>query len=331
MKYKPFTYKAASELAAPPTWVASIGPCFIAGALAVCCALAYAFESGATQALGTLAQLAVVLDGRSLLCWVLMLLCAVLMQSAINTLNDYQDFKSGLDTADTVLDETDASLVYNQINPRSALLFALVLLALAALLGAIVVWLSTPVLLLLGLVSAAVLALYSAGPKPISSLPLGELTSGVVMGGVLTCASFYAVTLSFSYLVVAVAFVPTVSVAQIMLTNNTCDIERDLIAGRKTLPGIIGLQTARTLNAAFCFVTFVWLAVVLVWAELFFGLIFVVAGFMLCLPKILRMLKEPYDLKNRRVMMRTVVSYNKGLHAAAVLALILGGAINAFV
>ncbi len=249
MSYKPFTLKAAKELAAPHTWVASVGPCLIGCALAVCFMMPYILQLP-EKALWMLGHAPALLDERAVLCFFLMLACGVLMQSAINTLNDYQDFKSGLDTAETILDETDASLIYNQINPQSALRFALVLLALAAVCGGIVVWLSSLMLLVWGLIAAAAVVLYSFGPKPISSLPLGEVVSGVVMGGILTPATFYAMTLNFTPFILAVALIPVIAIAQIMQTNNTCDIERDIAVGRKTLPSIIGEQRSRVLNAA---------------------------------------------------------------------------------
>ena len=320
MSYKPFSVKAALELASPPTWVASIGPCFVAGAFAVTCAVEFAFAGHSA-----LASLAVELDWRAALCWVLMLACAVLMQSATNTLNDYQDFKSGLDTAETILDETDASIVYNQINPRSALLFALGLLAVAAVLGVIVALLSSFWLIAWGVAAAAIVALYSAGPKPISSLPLGEVVSGVVMGGIITCATFYAMTLSFSAVVAALAVVPIVAIAQIMQTNNTCDIERDLAVGRKTMPGIVGARSSAVLNTALCIFAFLWLIVLLAWIGLYAGIIVAALGFLLCLPRINVLLKGSYNLESRRVMMGTIVSYNRGLTVTAMAALLAGG------
>lgn len=328
LSYKPFTPKAAVELVAPSTWVASLGPCCIAGAFALSCALVFSqYQNGLLEA-NVVTRLAVVLDARSALCWFLMLFCAVLLQSATNTLNDYQDFMSGLDTAESVLDESDASLVYNQINPRSALVFSMVLLLAAAVFGVSAALLSSAWLFLFGIIAGVAVALYSAGPKPISFLPIGELVSGVVMGGLLTSVTFYALTLAFSPIVLAVAVVPLIAIAQIMQTNNTCDIERDLAVGRKTMPGIIGTQRSRVLNAALSVAAFIWMGIVLVWAQLFFGLIVCALGFIFCLSQINRLLKGPYTLENRRVMMQTVVSYNKRIDATLVAAALLGGALS---
>lgn len=326
--YQKFTLKAALELASPPTWVASIGPCCIAGAFAVCCWLVYALSGQTAVEQHGLAELAVTLDARSAACWVLMLCCAVLMQSATNTLNDYQDYKSGLDTAETIMDETDASIIYNHIDPRSALKFALALLGAAAALGVIVALLSSWWLVVWGLVAAAVVVLYSVGPKPISSLPLGEVVSGVVMGGIITCATFFAMTLVISPVVFALALIPTVAIAQIMQTNNTCDRDRDLAVGRRTLPGIVGQRRSSILNASLCLTAFLWCVVMLVWAELYLGILIVAVGFLVCLPKISLLLKGPYNLINRRVMMETTVSYNRWLYGTVVISLLIGGVVS---
>ena len=347
LNYKPFSPKAAIELANPPTWVASVGPCLIAGALAVCAAVMYAFTGNSPFGFGMpdlgfseggianlpasdpdiLISLAVVLDVRSAVCWVLMLLCAVLMQSATNTLNDYQDFKSGLDTKETVLDKTDASIVYNEINPRDALVFARILLAVAGVLGLVVVLLSSWWLLLLGLVAALAVMLYSAGPKPLSGLPLGELVSGGVMGGIITCATFYAMTLTFSPLVLLVALIPIIAIAQIMLTNNTCDIERDREAGRKTLPSLMGFKASRLVNAILCLCTFFLLLIVLYLLGLYFGIIIVIVGFALCFTRIDYLLKGEYSPEQRTTTMIMVASYALYLSLTTAVALVAGGAL----
>ncbi len=61
---------------------------------------------------------------------VLLAIC-VLMQSAVNTFNDYYDYVKGADSADDNVDPTDAVLVYNNVNPRAALALAVGFLAAA--------------------------------------------------------------------------------------------------------------------------------------------------------------------------------------------------------
>ena len=53
-----------------------------------------------------------------------LLTICVLMQSAVNTFNDYYDYVKGADSADDNVDPTDAVLVYNNVDPRAALALA---------------------------------------------------------------------------------------------------------------------------------------------------------------------------------------------------------------
>jgi 1,4-dihydroxy-2-naphthoate octaprenyltransferase len=289
--YKPFTIKAALQLTSPPSLVASITPVLV----------------GAGAAVALSDQVAFSFDLRSLACFILMLLCAVLAQSAVNTLNDYQDFLAGTDTAETVLDDTDASIVYNSIDPKAALRFGVALCLTALVLGTVVALLSVWWLILLGLVGVAAVVFYSFGPK-LSYLPLGELVSGLVMGGIITSSTYIAMTMSFSPLVLAIAVPPIATIAMIMLTNNTCDIGRDIEAGRKTLAIVLGYDNSRRLAVGLAILTLFWMALL---AMLFWMIALAPVGIIALLGynKIALIGRGPYTLENRRQMMGNVVSW----------------------
>jgi 1,4-dihydroxy-2-naphthoate octaprenyltransferase len=104
-----------------------------------------------------------------------------------------------------------------------------------------------PVTLLLGVVGCLVVIAYSAGKRPISYLPLGELVSGVVMGGLITAAAFSALAGRADPRVPLLSLPLIVGIGLIMMTNNTCDIERDRRSGRGTLPALLGRTRARRL------------------------------------------------------------------------------------
>ena len=297
--YKPFTTKAALELANPPTLVASTISVLVGGAAAV------ALSPEVLQ----------VSPLRSVGIWVLMFITSVLMQAAVNTFNDYADFNTGLDTAETILDETDASIVYNEINPKSARNFGIALLACAAIFGLVVVLLTGWPLLIVGLSAAFVVVWYSIGPKPISYLPLGEVMAGVVLGGLIVCATYYAMTQTFSPILLAVGVPPTITIALIMQTNNTCDIERDIAAGRRTLPVLIGRErsigVAKMLARATPVYMVIWVAVfdVVIWRSfllLFMDALFAVGLYVLLRKRMERIGTGPYDLINRAVMMKNI-------------------------
>ena len=216
-KYSRFTTQMAINLAAPHTWPAAIMPVLVATALA-------AANTGTVSATMSLVCLVVV----------------ILMQSAVNTFNDYYDFVKGTDDNESNLDESDAVLVYNNVNPRSALRLAIAMLCAAFSLGLYVIFKAGFIPLAIALVGAVFVVSYSAGKTPISYLPLSEFVSGSVMGCLIPLAVYYSLTLKLDWFVLLYSVPTTILIGLIMMTNNTCDIERDIEAGRKTLPVLLG-------------------------------------------------------------------------------------------
>ena len=208
--------KDAVNLAAPHTWSASVMPCVLA--------LAISYKQTGT-----------VRPDMALCLFVI----AVLMQSSVNALNDYADFVKGTDTLDNSPDPTDAVIVYG-LKPETAKRLGLGFLLAAFLVGIYVVYRCGVVPLVIGLIGALVIVAYSSGKTPISYLPLGELVSGFVMGGLITLAGVYMQTGQLRFSVLAEALPVIIGIGMIMFSNNGCDIERDIPAGRRTMPCLIG-------------------------------------------------------------------------------------------
>lgn len=213
----------ALNLAAPHTWPAAIMPTLIA-----------------ISAASNVCTLSI-----SMCCTLLAIV--ILMQSAVNTFNDYYDYVKGTDSEDDNVDESDAVLVYNDIDPKEALRLAVGMLVVAFILGIYAVVRAGFVPLVIALVGALFVVLYSAGKSPISYLPLGEAVSGIVMGGLIPLAVYQVITNVLDFRMLFIAIPTIIGVGLIMLTNNTCDIERDIPANRKTLPVLLGREAARKL------------------------------------------------------------------------------------
>ncbi len=288
LPYQHFTLKMAWELAAPHTWPASILPVLIA----LCCACA----------IEPLHSFSVVM-----VC--VLLAIAVLMQAAVNTFNDYYDYVKGSDSAEDNVEESDAVLVYNHVNPRSALFLAIGFLLAAFLLGIYVIVCAGFIPLIIALIGAAFVVLYSAGKTPVSYLPVGEVVSGVVMGGLIMLASYTSLTQSFSWWALLWAIPPIIGIGLIMMTNNTCDIEKDIVAGRRTLPVLLGRERAKSLYHAF---VFIWIAAIIVLWALFFLPGCIIAPFMVltCIPLLRAILSNPLVNPSRVAAMSQILSLN---------------------
>ena len=219
-KHNPLTLKMAINLAAPHTWPAAIMPTLVA--------LCVASNSTPLSVTMSLTLLVIV----------------TLMQSAVNTFNDYYDFVKGSDSADDYVDPSDAVLVYNDVDPKAALKLAIAMLVCAFALGIYAIVKAGFVPLAIALIGALFVVLYSAGKSPISYLPLGEAVSGIVMGGLIPLAVYQVVTGKLDFAMLLLAIPTIIGVGLIMFTNNTCDIERDVPSGRKTLPVLLGRDAA---------------------------------------------------------------------------------------
>lgn len=244
-----------------------------------------------------------------LLAFVLFLICA-LMQAAANTLNDYLDYKKGTDSRENSSEDAfDAVLVYNNINPDHVLIFAIAQLIVAALLGCYIVYISGIIPLVIGIIGAVVVVIYSAGRTPLSYLPIGEIAIGITMGGLIPLACVYVLSGVLDWWLALVALPLMIGIGMILATNNTCDIEKDIAAHRHTLAVTLGRDNAVSL---YKLVILIWPALMLVLELIFFtpGIIFGV--FMVCaaFPVLRAIMCNPLIQASRDGAMAQIISLN---------------------
>lgn len=201
----------------------------------------------------------------------LLTLCLLLIPAAANSsvdlLNDYYDYVRGNDTAENIVLEAEGPLPYNQVeDPRPAYRLGLAFFFAACLMGGYVIVKGGPVPGIIGAAGAFVTLTYSGKILSTSYLPVGEALSGLTLGGLVPLAVYSALTGQADPLVLVKSLPAIFVVSQFMLNNNTCDLERDAAAGRRTLPILIGRKRARRLARL---VSVVWLVsavlCILVW------------------------------------------------------------------
>lgn len=146
---------------------------------------------------------------------------------------------------------------------RTALLIIAVLFTLSTVLGLYLAYLTDIVVLLLGGLCFLCGVLYTYGPIPISRQPLGEIFSGFFYGLLIPFILLYintpqgtyfavqvgggAVSLNLQILpmlsVLLLSVAPVCATANIMLANNICDVEKDILVKRYTLPYYLGAKS----------------------------------------------------------------------------------------
>lgn len=125
----------------------------------------------------------------------------------------------------------------------------LLLFSSSLIIGLILSWFVGWSLLVMGGFCYAIGIFYSSGPRPLSSLPLGEVCSGFTMGFMISLICVYLNTtphFNWDFRTLAqiflIAFPNTLWIANLMLANNLCDKEEDERNQRYTLVHYIGIK-----------------------------------------------------------------------------------------
>lgn len=192
-----------------------------------------------------------------------MFISLICFDMATTAINNYCDYKKAQDNGGYNYEIGNAIETFN-IKISTAKAIIAVLLTLAVGFGVILTLNTNIIVLLIGVISFAAGILYTFGPIPISRMPLGEIFSGLFMGFIITFLSIYIhvydagilsllysdgiLTININLLEIVTIFlisIPLINgIANIMLANNICDVEEDIVNKRFTLPYYIGKKSA---------------------------------------------------------------------------------------
>jgi len=183
-------------------------------------------------------------SGHSLNSWHLILafVGAICAHISVNALNEYYDFKSGLDfkTQRTPFSGGSGTLPQNPEMTRLALLTGLLCLVIAAVIGIYFLWAIGFGLLPLGLTGLLLLVAYTnwLTKNPCSCL----IAPGLGFGPCMVMGTHFALTGSYSWTAFTASLVPFCLVSDLLLLNQFPDVEADQAIGRRHLPIVIGRQ-----------------------------------------------------------------------------------------
>ena len=167
-----------------------------------------------------------------------------------NLLNDYFDFKSGVDRRKEG-DELRPGrlLVHGQLLARDVLIEALACLALAACLAAWLCWRCGMGIAYFGLAGAAGAYAYTGPPLKLKYRRMGEVVIFLVFGPLLLAGAAWAQTRDLGLCLPAIlASIPVgMATTAVLVGNNFRDHEEDASAGIRTLGGLAGGRVAQAL------------------------------------------------------------------------------------
>lgn len=158
---------------------------------------------------------------------------SLLVQIGTNFANDYFDFVQGADTAERV--GPRRAVAAGLISPATMLTATGVVLALAFVVGLLLVRTGGWVLLPIGIVSIVCAIAYTGGPFALGYNGLGDLFVFIFFGLVAVCTTFYVQAGYVAPDAVSCAAAVGLLAANILVANNYRDMETDARAGKKTL------------------------------------------------------------------------------------------------
>jgi 1,4-dihydroxy-2-naphthoate octaprenyltransferase len=181
---------------------------------------------------------------------------AVAAHVSVNALNEYEDFRSGLDlrTARTPFSGGSGTLVANPTLAEAARLIGLGALMLTALCGLILVWRVDWGLLPIGV--SGLLLVYFYTSKINRNRWLCLIAPGLGFGPLIVVGTHFAITGTWSASAVLASLVPFFLVSNLLLLNQFPDVEADRSVGRDNLPVALGLQRSLGVYGLFAILAF---------------------------------------------------------------------------
>jgi 1,4-dihydroxy-2-naphthoate octaprenyltransferase len=182
----------------------------------------------------------------------------ILTHASVNILNDYFDFRSGIDlsTRRTPFSGGSGILPAGQLTPRQALWLGIVMLLLAVPVGVYFVVIRGWPLLPLLIVAAFFIVMYSPF---ILKRPWPEWVAGAGLGALPILGLYFAQAGAYTYSV-AVACIPSAFlVHNLLLLNEMPDAEADTLARRQTLPITIGKKRAAVFYTVVAISVYLWI------------------------------------------------------------------------
>ena len=191
----------------------------------------------------------------------LLLLAAISAHISINTLNEYQDFKSGLDyrTKRTSFSGGSGALIAYPQAATKVLMTSAVALSVTMLVGLYFIWLRGLPVALIGIVGITLILTYTQwlNRHPWACL----IAPGLGFGSLMVLGSHYVLAGSISLAAWLAAMLPFFLVNNLLLLNQYPDIMADRESGRRHFPIAHGVSVSNLVYGAFLLAACLTLAV----------------------------------------------------------------------
>jgi len=191
-----------------------------------------------------------------LMAGVVALVGAIAAHISVNALNEYEDFRSGLDlrTERTPFSGGSGTLVARPELAEQARLLGLSSLVMTVVCGLALVWRVGWGLFPIGAIGLALVYFYTSKINQHRWLCL--VAPGLGFGPLMVVGTYYNVTGTWSWSALLASLVPFFLVSNLLLLNQLPDIEADRSVGRDNLPIASGVQRSRLVFGIFAVLAF---------------------------------------------------------------------------
>ena len=193
--------------------------------------------------------------------FLLSLLGLTLLHISVNTLNDYSDFKTGIDlnAKRTPFSGGSGFLPSGQLTASSVLKLGLGAFILAVPIGVYFLFIRGFYLLPVFVLGAIFVLLYTSHITKLG-LGLAEITAGLGLGTLPVFGTFLIINGGFSWAALYASIPSGFLVCNLLLLNEFPDIEADKVGQRKTLPIMLGSKKAAVIYSVLVIVVYIWIA-----------------------------------------------------------------------
>lgn len=191
----------------------------------------------------------------------LVLIGAICTHISVNALNEYDDYKTGLDsrTQRTPFSGGSGTLQARPGMAKTALATVLISLGIVILVGLYFTWLYGPALLPLGILGVVVIVVYTPWltHRPILCL----VAPGLGFGPLMVMGTHFALTGQYSWTAFVASLIPFFLVSNLLLLNQFPDVEADKTVGRRHFPILVGRHQSSIIFSLFLVLSYVTIVV----------------------------------------------------------------------
>lgn len=182
----------------------------------------------------------------NLLYFLLSFIGLILLHAAVNVLNDYFDYKSGLDFMVTRTPFSGGSgiLPGGLLDPNKVYFFGIICATIGAAIGLYFLLVRGILFLPIIILGAVAVCLYN---KYLSKLWLGEIFAGLGLGFLPVLGTYFVQTGHYSWGAVLASIPPGILTYNLLFLNEFPDMEADKKAGKKNLVISLGKKKASVL------------------------------------------------------------------------------------